>query len=62
MLSKEVQSKIPEHLYRQVRTDLEDVGDFVPLSEILLKIYNFLGASTNKESNIKQWNDIVIGK
>ena len=62
VLSKEVQSKIPEHLYRQVRTDLEDVGDFVPLSEILLKNYNFLGASTNKESNIKQWNDIVIGK
>lgn len=62
VLSKEVQSKIPDHLYRQVRTDLDEAGDFVPLSDILLDNYNFLGASANKESNIQQWNDVVIGK
>lgn len=62
VLGKEVQSKIPEHLYRHVRTDLDETGDFISLSEILMDDYNFLAASDNKDENIKQWNDIVIGK
>ncbi|WP_428771078.1 ABC transporter substrate-binding protein [Treponema sp. HNW] len=62
VLGKEVQTKIPEHLYRHVRTDLPASGDFKPLSEILMKNYDFLAASKNKTANIKQWTDIVVGK
>ena len=62
VLSKEVQGKIPEYLYRHVRSDIEASGDFKPLNDILMENYDFLAASENKEANIKQWNDIVIGK
>ncbi|MDE7330648.1 MAG: ABC transporter substrate-binding protein [Lachnospiraceae bacterium] len=62
VLSREVQGKIPEYLYRHVRSDIEASGDFKPLNDILMENYDFLAASENKETNIKQWNDIVIGK
>lgn len=62
VLSREVQNKIPEYLYRNVRTDIDASGDFEPLNDILMENYDFLEASENKEENIRQWNDIVIGK
>lgn len=62
VLGKDVQGKIPEHLYRHVRTDLASSDGFKPLSDILMNNYDFLAASKNKAANIKQWNDIVVGK
>lgn len=62
VLSSEVQQKLTEFRHHMVRTDLEETGDFAPLSEIKMTDFDFMKASEEKDNYMKQWNDIVIGK
>ena len=62
VLSAEVQAKLPESLYHCVRTDIQEEGEFAPISEIKMTDFDFLEAAKNKDENIQKWNDIVIGK
>lgn len=62
VLSEEMQQKVPEYRYHMVREDVEENGEFAPLSEIKMLDFDFMKASEEKDNYVKQWNDIVIGK
>lgn len=62
VLSAEVQAKFSEYLYHCVRTDVQEEGEFAPISEIKMADFDFLKAAEDKDANIQKWNDIVIGK
>lgn len=63
VLSKETQSLMSQQLSRRsIRNDVDSPQGLGPISEIKLVDYDFQWASGEKESVLKMWKDILIGK